>query len=1109
MTSQVSNPTPSPGIEGISSPGYARRFGGRWRPTRPAATLTWPAPRVHPGGVGAPTDVDFGNSLRPRIPALGVLEIEGPRLVLPWGWILGADRTVLVDHSWFANQTDDDPSGIRAIASRLGSAIDRADGTTLPGTTLSLLSEFHSNYCHFLLDALGRLALVEAAGIDLGSVDRILVPHPCSENARRILASLPLPAEKVVPIGAERRGVFLPERLIAPTFPGAPRCSLPLLPDYLRRRIPRVPPGSAPTRLYVDRAGGGRPLENRDAVLAVMKEYGFRVYDPAEHDDQPSDFAAASAIVGAHGAGLTNILFAPPGARVLELPPSDQVHPYYFTLALAAGHAHSFLPCRSEGERPAGSFGPSPFPFRVDIDALRQALAALGCDAARSPCVGQGNVVPDRRAERPGDRPPSPRALRRLFGWLRRWGRPHERAPAPAPAPDRAAGADRRDGPWRHAVLARAALKQGDEDGAIVHFRQALAGGPRPPQVMEGLARVLLRQERFDEADSLYRDLVDRHPQRPEGHRGRARVLLSRHEWQAAHDVWEESARLFPDSEESIVGMADALVRLGRFEEGEALLVQARERWPETLPPLIGLASAASAAGSFRLANERWQEALARFPDNLTVRGHHVLSLLSVVDVEGARRVFDVAPRESWNSRYLVVGAEIHAATYDWPAVLAIADSLGRTWPQELDARLREMELLVRVSRYTVDPLLLERSVALCETLVRRFPHSLKVRIALANGYVNMSRNVEALDLIDRLPDDLPRHSGVVALKAWRKAYGGDVEAAKEAWRGVESGHYHPVLHSPPGTFRHVDGRAAEPAAGDVLLFTVIRNEARRLPWFLDYYRRIGVSRFYVIDNDSTDGGTGFLLEQDDVHVFHTADSYARSSSGMRWINHFVERFGAGHWCLYVDVDEMLVVPGVEEHGLAPLLRHMERRGDEVCRGFMLDMHGPTIGHRPELRPGDDPLAHYPLFRAAYRRSGAVECPYWRWGGGVREPGGSIYHLTKTPIVRGGGAVRFLMSSHQTTPAAVSDATAVLLHFKLAGAPVEWTAAEIGDRLPGCVRRHLYGPIVRQGEEGDFSLVDASTTTYESSRQLISLGLMDCPQDFCPGIDGSPGGVRR
>ena len=257
-----------------------------------------------------------------------------------------------------------------------------AEATPLPGTTLSLLSDFASdNYCHFLLDALARLALVEAAGIDLDTVTTILVPKPCSENARRLLAALPLPAEKIVTIEAEPRGRFLPERLIAPTFPGAPGCYGPLVPAFLRARFPRPTPAAGRgMRLYVDRTAQRRPLENRAEVLAVMVEHGFRIYDPSDHDDQPADFAAASVVVGAHGAGLTNLVFSQPGTPVLELVPTDQIHPYYFTLAQAAGLDHAFLPCRSAVERPPGDFSPSPYPFRVDIDSLRGALASIGCD---------------------------------------------------------------------------------------------------------------------------------------------------------------------------------------------------------------------------------------------------------------------------------------------------------------------------------------------------------------------------------------------------------------------------------------------------------------------------------------------------------------------------------------------------------------------------------------------------------------------------------------------------------------------------------------------------------------------------------------------------------
>ncbi len=359
---------------GIGSAQYAARFNAIWRPMRDAETIDWPLPLTYPGGPKTPPQIDFGAFLESRIPALGVLEIEGTRLVEPWGWIVGADDLLLRDHTWFSRQLD------KPYFERLWAASTRAT-SPLAGTTLSLLTDFGAtNYAHFLLDALGRLGLVEAAGIDLAAVDRILVPKPCSENARRILTALPLPREKIVWIDEGDSAVIRPERLLAPTYPGVACCYAPEPAVFLRSHVlGAAPAATLSTRLYVDRADGSRTLENRAEVIALMKEYGFSIYNPAEHDNQPADFAAANVVVGAHGAGLANLVFCQPGTRILEFMPMDHVRPYYFTLAVRTGIDWACLPCRcrASGDKPPGGLRPRPLSFRVDLDALRGALVGV------------------------------------------------------------------------------------------------------------------------------------------------------------------------------------------------------------------------------------------------------------------------------------------------------------------------------------------------------------------------------------------------------------------------------------------------------------------------------------------------------------------------------------------------------------------------------------------------------------------------------------------------------------------------------------------------------------------------------------------------------------
>ena len=60
------------------------------------------------------------------------------------------------------------------------------------------------------------------------------------------------------------------------------------------------------------------------------------------------------------------------------------------------------------------------------------------------------------------------------------------------------------------------------------------------------------------------------------------------------------------------------------------------------------------------------------------------------------------------------------------------------------------------------------------------------------------------------------------------------------------------------------------------------------------------------------------LLQQDDCHCFHTDGAYfVENVEPPAWTNTLANAFGHGHWCLTVDVDELLVFPHWETIGLA------------------------------------------------------------------------------------------------------------------------------------------------------------------------------------------------
>lgn len=67
-----------------------------------------------------------------------------------------------------------------------------------------------------------------------------------------------------------------------------------------------------------------------------------------------------------------------------------------------------------------------------------------------------------------------------------------------------------------------------------------------------------------------------------------------------------------------------------------------------------------------------------------------------------------------------------------------------------------------------------------------------------------------------------------------------------------------------------VERRTAQIQPRDVLVFATLRNERVRLPYFLDYYRALGINHFLIVDNDSDDGSREYLADQPDVSIWTT-----------------------------------------------------------------------------------------------------------------------------------------------------------------------------------------------------------------------------------------------
>jgi len=130
-------------------------------------------------------------------------------------------------------------------------------------------------------------------------------------------------------------------------------------------------------RIYISRGRARkRRILNEEAVLDILAEFEFQtIYaEDLSFEQQVKVCSRAHYLVSNHGAGLTNMLFIPQGAGVLELRHhTDCVNNCYFSLSSALHLNYFYQTCRSGNN----SEDPHTADLVVDPNALRANLILL------------------------------------------------------------------------------------------------------------------------------------------------------------------------------------------------------------------------------------------------------------------------------------------------------------------------------------------------------------------------------------------------------------------------------------------------------------------------------------------------------------------------------------------------------------------------------------------------------------------------------------------------------------------------------------------------------------------------------------------------------------
>lgn len=290
----------------------------------------------------------YSVSVKPFDPAYDVrmesVEIEGLH-----GGIRTADGVVVKDGALVDGRV------AAAGFGRMGGRIERG---------FHLVGSWPKNYAHWLMDSLPRLAAVDFEPGD----DPVLLPHGSTAFQRDSLEVLGVAGAVELPGPTSVVGSLRLAR--AATRTGYPRAEfLTRLRNRFRERLPVSGGGK---RIYVSRSLATRRLLNEDEVFESFRLAGFeRVWcEELTFREQWELFGQAEMVAGPHGAGIYNLIFARPGAKVIEV-----YHPQRWDSAAARissllrfDHWHLF------GE-PAGGV----FDMRVDrkwIERLLEGVSA-------------------------------------------------------------------------------------------------------------------------------------------------------------------------------------------------------------------------------------------------------------------------------------------------------------------------------------------------------------------------------------------------------------------------------------------------------------------------------------------------------------------------------------------------------------------------------------------------------------------------------------------------------------------------------------------------------------------------------------------------------------
>ncbi|MRX70501.1 Glycosyl transferase family 2 [Flavobacterium resistens] len=291
----------------------------------------------------------------------------------------------------------------------------------------------------------------------------------------------------------------------------------------------------------------------------------------------------------------------------------------------------------------------------------------------------------------------------------------------------------------------------------------------------------------------------------------------------------------------------------------------------------------------------------------------------------------------------------------------------------------------------------------------------------------------------------------------------------------------------------------------EIRLFAIMRNEELRLPYFFEYYKKIGVDRFFIIDNNSSDNSVSIASKNDNVHIYSTTDNF---KNFWFWMEYLLKKFGSDQWCLVVDIDELFAFPYSEKLKLADLINFLEKEESTSIRSFLLDMYSEKSIKSTHYNAGENPLLQIPFFDSSYetgnfrfidKKSYSFFDTKSFTGGMRKRVFGDIsipHVLSKISLFKNQKQTYLTDGMHAINNSQISNIQGAVFHTKFLFDFIEEVNEEIKreQHFRNAFYYKHYEKEIAKTE--DINLYCESSVKYIDTNQLINLGIMATTASF-------------